>query len=135
MKKILVLIAFTLSILLASDGYSQSKKHGPPSWAPAHGYRAKTKNIYFPDRNFYYNVEKGTYIYLNGGRWQVSVKLPSILSGFNLVTAHKVELDIDTDSPQRYNANHKIKYKGNSGKAKSKSHPGNHHGNGKGKKK
>ena len=27
----------------------------PPRWAPAHGYRAKTRQIYFPEQNFYFD--------------------------------------------------------------------------------
>ncbi len=126
MKKLIVV--FGLGLILAglsfTEGVAQSKKNGPPDWAPAHGYRAKTRHIYFPDNNFYYDVQKGTYIYLNGGNWQVSAKLPSIFNGVNLKVATQVELDIDTDSPQKFNADHKVKYKGNNGNSKSNGNPG-----------
>lgn len=88
----------------------EKKQQGPPPWAPAHGYRAKTRHVYFPERNFYYDVQKGVYIYINNGRWEVSVKLPSFLSGYNLRSAAKVELDFAGDTPQQYNADHVSKY-------------------------
>ena len=33
-------------LVMPADVFSQ----GPPPWAPAHGYRAKTRHIYFPDK-------------------------------------------------------------------------------------
>ena len=69
-------------------------------------------------------MEKGTYIYLNGGNWEVSAKLPSIFAGVDLKVATQVELDIDTDTPQKFNADHKVKYKGNKGSGKSNGNPG-----------
>ena len=106
--------------LLPLDVVAQ-KKQGPPSWAPAHGYRAKVHQIYFPDYNMYYDLQKGVYIYLNKDRWQINVNRPSILGDIDLNSSRKVELELNTDSPQRYNAQHIFKYKalGNS-KAKVK---------------
>ena len=98
------------------DAVAQGKKNGPPPWAPAKGYRAKTRQIYFPEQNFYYDTQKGVYIYMNnGGNWEVNVKLPSIFAKINLGSAAKVELKLDTDFPQQYNAEHQIKYKAKDG--------------------
>ncbi|UOX33579.1 hypothetical protein LXD69_16285 [Flavobacterium sediminilitoris] len=106
-KKQFLILAFLLLFCIPQDLFSQ----GPPPWAPAHGYRAKTKHIYFPDQNFYYDIEKGVYLYLNNGNWSVSVSLPSIFGRINLNTARKVELEIGGHTPYQYNDKHIIAYK------------------------
>ena len=116
MKRKHTLIGFVILLLvflvLPLDSFGQGKgKSGPPPWAPAHGYRAKTRHIYFPDYNFYFDVQKNVYIYLSGDKWQVDVRLPSIFGGIDLKGAVKVELELDTDSPQKFNAEHIVKYK------------------------
>jgi len=87
------------------------KGQGPPPWAPAHGYRAKTRHIYFPDLNIYFNLRKGVYIYLSAGIWKVSAGLPKSMKGTNLKTSVQIELDLDIDNPHKFNADHKTKYK------------------------
>ena len=124
---ILILIAF---FSVESFGQGKSKSNGPPSWAPAHGYRASTRQIFFPDENVYFDVQKRVYISLSGSNWQVSASLPSVLSGVDLNVAVKIELDLNTDTPQKYNKEHKEKYKGKSKDPKPKSKSNN----GKGKK-
>lgn len=105
-------ILLTLTFALPPDTLGQGKgKGGPPPWAPAHGYRAKTRHIYFHDHNFYFDVQKNVYIYMSGGKWQVGVKPPSIYAGIDLKGAAKVELEINTDTPQKYNSDHIVKYK------------------------
>ena len=124
-------------LVVPTDVFSQ----GPPPWAPAHGYRAKTRHIYFPDQNMYYDIQRGTYIYFNNGKWAVSVKVPSIFVGINLGRSTQIELDFYGDRPQRYNYSHKTKYKGHKqkvvvhkktvvvkNKAKGQGHPGKGHG-------
>ncbi|MDH5610172.1 MAG: hypothetical protein OEY56_11910 [Cyclobacteriaceae bacterium] len=116
-------LLFTLMGVMAfwpqeSLAQGASKSHGPPPWAPAHGYRAKTRQVYFPEHNFYFDVQKGTYIYFNNGKWEVSVKLPTLFAGINLRQAVQVELELNTDRPQLYNRDHIATYskpKGNSG--------------------
>lgn len=103
----IVSLFFTLPLNVEAQG----KKNGPPPWAPANGYRAKTRQIYFPDQNFYFDTQKGVYIYLNGKNWDVSAKLPSIFGGIDLKVAAKVELNLDTDTPQKFNADHQTKYR------------------------
>ncbi|WP_423129917.1 hypothetical protein [Gaoshiqia sp. Z1-71] len=106
------LMLLTLSLALPLLSPAQGKKPGgPPPWAPAHGYRAKTRHVYFPEHNFYYDVQKGVYIYLNGRNWQVGVNLPLAFVDVNLRRAAKVELDLHTDRPQQYNAEHIANYK------------------------
>ena len=67
-------ILLTLAFVLPLDtlGQGQEKQKGPPPWAPAHGYRAKTRHVYFPDQNFYFDVQKSVYIYMSGDKWQVA---------------------------------------------------------------
>ena len=86
------------------------KEAGPPPWAPAHGYRAKTRYVYFSQYNVYYDHDRGVYISLGGNNWQVTAKLPSILSGVDLNAAVKVDLDFSGDEPFRYNSDHRKKW-------------------------
>ncbi len=109
---LVVIMIISLAFSLDTFGQGKEKQKGPPPWAPAHGYRAQTRHVYFPDYNFYFDIQKSVYIHLSGENWQVSAKLPSIFSGVDLKIALKVELDLDTDTPQNYNNDHKVKYKG-----------------------
>ena len=105
-------IMMTLIFTLPLDMLAQGKgKGGPPPWAPAHGYRAKTSHVYFPDHNFYFDVQKDQYIYLSGANWEVSVKLPSLYAGIDLKLSTKVELELGSESPQKHNAEHRVQYK------------------------
>ncbi|MEN8125682.1 MAG: hypothetical protein ABFR32_11190, partial [Bacteroidota bacterium] len=125
MKSKITLFGFAIFLIMAFamplDALGQEKgKGGPPSWAPAHGYRAQTSHIYFPDDNFYFDLQNNMYIYMEGSKWQVSAKLPSLFAGIDLKGAVRVELELGSDSPQKYNAEHKVKYKGKSAKVKEK---------------
>ena len=104
--KILIFSAF-LFLLISENTFAQ----GPPRWAPAHGYRAKTKHIYFPQQNFYYDIERHDYIYLNNGVWTVSVSIPTPFININLGNSRQVELDFVGNNPYRYNSAHVVKYK------------------------
>ena len=117
-----VIMGFVLMFLFMDSAMAQSKSNngqknkekkevGPPPWAPAHGYRAKTRYTYFTQQNFYYDNQRGVYIYLSGKNWQVSANLPEIFKGVNLTAAVKVDLDFSGDDPQKYNSDHKTKYK------------------------
>ena len=132
-KTYLTSIAVIFMILFAVpiDSSAQKKQKGPPPWAPAHGFHAKTRHIYFPDHNFYFDIQKRVYIYLSGGKWLYSVKKPAAFINLNLKNAGKIELDLNIDNPFKYNSAHKNKYK------KNKNGPHNKHkGNpGKGNKK
>ena len=89
---------------------SYKKETGPPPWAPAHGYRAKTRYVYFQDHNCYYDNDRGVYIYLKTGSWEVSAKIPDLLKNVDLSVAIKIDLDLDADNPQKFNAEHRKKY-------------------------
>lgn len=104
---VLVLLTLVFAVFFTQDIFSQ----GPPPWAPAHGYRAKTRHIYFPEQNMYYDLQKGVYIYYDNGNWQVNVNLPTIFGSVNLGTTQQVQLDYCGNDPQQYNADHVSKYK------------------------
>ena len=89
---------------------AEGPRGGPPPWAPAHGRRAKERYryYYYPASGVYFNVNTGSYFYLNGGSWQVGMSLPSavIVDSGNYVT-----LDLDTDRPYLFYDEHRFKYK------------------------
>lgn len=106
-----LLLMLTFATTLSTFSQEKEKSKGPPAWAPAHGYRANTRHIFFPDQNLYFDLQRNVYIYLSAGNWQVSVKLPSLYAGIDLKGATKVELELDTDTPQKYNSEHILKFK------------------------
>lgn len=98
-------------------GQKKDKVHGgPPAWAPAHGYRAKQRHIYYPEHNIYYDTQREVYIYVDMGRWEVSARLPLPLrNSRNIDLGAQVALDVSSDSPQFYNDEHRSRYQsGNS---------------------
>lgn len=104
--KITVIAAFLL-LILPEASFAQ----GPPPWAPAHGYRAQTRHIYFPQYNMYYDINRSSYLYLNGGNWTVSASLPNIYVGVNLGGAAQVQLTYGGYDPYRYNTVHVVEYR------------------------
>jgi hypothetical protein len=84
---------------------------GPPPWAPAHGYRAKTRYVYFPDENMYYDLRSRNYIYLSGRNWVVRTSVPRIFIGINLGRSTQIELDFMGERPYVQNHIHVVKYK------------------------
>ena len=101
---------------------------GPPSWAPAHGRRAKEVRYryqYYPASGVYVNVSTGSYFYMNGGSWQVGMSLPSTLV---LDRSNYVNLELETDRPYLYYEEHKVNHNGNG----RPDNPGRGRGHGKG---
>lgn len=98
----------TLLLLIASEA---TFAQGPPPWAPAHGYRNNTRHIYFPQYNMYYDMNRSSYLYLNGGNWEVSATLPNIFVGVNLGRAAQVQLNYVGYDPYRYNEVHVVEYR------------------------
>ena len=96
---------------------------GPPPWAPAHGYRAKHHYRYYPPSQVYYDPGREAYFYYEGGRWQISVSLPSSI---HVDVNDYVRLDMDADEPYRYHGDVVKRYPPGKQKKKSK-------GKGKGK--
>jgi len=106
--KIVTLIALLATFIFPESTYAHGK---PPKWAPAHGYRAKTRHIYFPEQNFYYDLQANNYLYLNNGNWSVSVAIPAPFININLSRVVQVQLDFNGSAPYRYNTVHCTKYK------------------------
>jgi len=106
---LLILLALTFSVPF--DTMAQRHGHGgPPPWAPAHGYRAQVRHVYFPEYNFYYDVQREMYIYMAGGNWLFSVSLPLMFARVDLPHAQMVELELYNDRPFIYNNFHREKY-------------------------
>jgi len=104
---IIAALILVFMLVIPADVFSQ----GPPPWAPAHGYRAKTRHIYFPNQNMYYDIQKSNYIYFSNGKWSISTRVPSIFVGINLGKSTQIQLDYFGSYPQYFNKDHKIKYK------------------------
>ena len=104
--KITILIALVAIFITPNSTFAQ-----PPKWAPAHGYRAKSRHIYFPEQNFYYDIQKRNYTYLSGRSWVVSSTLPRPFVGVNLSRSSQIQLDYVGSKPYVYNSTHKVKYK------------------------
>lgn len=149
--KIFIIVLLLSLFIIPETTFAQ----GPPKWAPAHGYRAKTRYIYFPQHNFYYDIRTHNYFYLNGGNWSISVAIPTPFISINLGHATQIQLDYYGSYPYYYNADHCTRYKvvkvkrqkviyakerfvydndrGNNHRGRGNGH-GNGHGKGKGKK-
>jgi hypothetical protein len=110
---LMMLCALILSVSVHQDTKAQTKKNenGPPSWAPAHGYRANTRHIFFPEHNIYFDLNRSVYIFIRAGEWQFSSRLPILYKRFNLRTAHQVELNLGTSTPHLFNTQHREQYK------------------------
>lgn len=106
-KKLIIAIVAVVALTIAMPVETGAT---PPPWAPAHGYREKTRQIYFPQQNMYYDLNRGTYIYLSGRNWVASVGLPSIFRNVNLRVAPQVQLMLNTDRPYIYNRTHRAQY-------------------------
>ena len=104
-SKSFLVIVVALSTLCLTLPF-EALEANPPRWAPAHGYRARTRQVYFPEQNFYYDTHRSVYIYLDNGRWVTNVRLPILYAMINLGNAPKVEMEINSDCPYRYNTRH-----------------------------
>ena len=122
----LTIFIFLTTTLLTLPQWSQSawagpgKGKGPPSHAPAHGYRAKHQYHYYPNTNVYFEPVRGVYFYLSAGIWKVSVSLPTSLK-INL--GDSISMELDTDKPYIFNSEHKAKYPPGQLKKKYKNKP------------
>ncbi|NIO04017.1 MAG: hypothetical protein GTN74_05210 [Proteobacteria bacterium] len=94
-------------ITCCSQAFGKNKNNGPPDHAKAHGYRAKHTYRYYPAAQAYYDVDRGTYFYLEGESWRVSVSLPLSLK---LKLGDHVTIEMDSDKPYTGFEMHKRKY-------------------------
>ena len=105
MKTKLVTIAFSVffALCLSLPTEVSARNHRVPFWAPAHGYRAQTQQVYFPEYNMYYDIQRGLYISINNGRWSASLDLPIRFENADFRNARCVELNVNSRAPQCYN--------------------------------
>lgn len=55
-------------------------RNGPPSWAPAYGYRYNTRYIYYRDYNVYYDCHRDVFVTWTGRNWSVSTRIPVVMA-------------------------------------------------------
>ena len=83
------------------------ERHGPPPHAPAHGYRKKYSFRYYPSSHVYYDSNRKLYFYLENGKWQFGVSLPSSI---HLKIGEAVAIEMGADMPYVEFETHKAKY-------------------------
>ncbi len=100
-----------------------------PSWGPV-GY-SSVDYYYIPDVQAYYDVRATQFIYLNGGTWIRSSRLPQQYRNYDLNRGYKVVLnDYHGTRPYSQYKYHKQKYyKGYGKPQKSIGYRDNNHGN------
>ena len=102
-------VFFALSLSMPSE--VSARNHKTPFWAKAHCYREQTRQVYFPEYNMYYDRQEGTYIYIDNGRWSVSLDLPIRFGSRSLVNARYVELNENSNAPRYYNNERRGEYR------------------------
>jgi len=86
---------------------AKGKTAGPPKHANAHGCRAKYTYRYYPSVKAYYDVNRGSYFYLEGSSWRMSVSLPSVL---RVQLGDYVSIEMGSDKPYTNFEEHQQKY-------------------------
>ena len=112
MKTIKIAIA-GLFLLVASTTQAQVSVNvnigTPPVWGPV-GY-TEMEYYYLPDIEAYYDVRAAQFIYLGGGTWVRSSRLPRQYRNYDLYSGYKVVLnDYHGRTPYVYYNKHKTKY-------------------------
>ena len=87
--------------------YVVKERTGPPSWAPAYGWRAKHQYYYYPSVGVYFDIGREVYFYFNGSRWVAAVRLPG---GVTVNVRERVLLEMNTSRPYLYYPDHVKKY-------------------------
>lgn len=108
-KIVITGVVLIMSSLISFDSFGQ-RKHGPPHWAPAHGYNAETRYVYFPQHNFYYDMHRRVYIFSDGPEWHMAPALPSVYAWINLGNSMQVALDFYGERPYVENHYHCEQY-------------------------
>jgi len=97
-----ILSAFLPSCRSTSNSTSSSTRpentetHGPPPWAPAHGYRRKFTYTHYPSNNVYFDRERKLWFWIEGRGWKVGVELPSRI---RIEQSEGVKITLDADNP------------------------------------
>lgn len=79
-------------ILLAGAVAAPVAWADPPPWAPAHGWRAKHRYVYYPDSEVYYAPDTRAWFWLDGSNWRTGVSLPLALQAYVRVGGVSIEL-------------------------------------------
>jgi len=116
--KFLTLLFVLFFTLLIIDVNAQG---GPPPWAPAKGYHAKSRYTYFPSLNFYFDTKIGIYFFLESGIWVQKSSLPSKYKNYNWSHYTYEEFDWNNNHPwEKHHGKGNSKNKGNNGKGNGK---------------
>ena len=124
MKKIVLLSAFGLLFLTGCEtiggGVIVDTSYGytpaPPAHAPAYGRRMQRRYYYYPEAEFYFDIGRNMYFYLDSGsRWISSPRLPHRLRRH--LSSSYVEIEMDDDRPYRRHKFYRNKYRGYRNKA------------------
>ena len=106
--KLLIFLLMTILIIYVNGiTLAKGKKGAPPKHAKAHGYRAKHTYQYYPEAKAYYDASRGSYFYLEGESWRVSVSLPDSLK---VRLESSVTVEMDSDEPYTEFAEHSRQY-------------------------
>ncbi|MCB0428521.1 MAG: hypothetical protein H6585_14740 [Flavobacteriales bacterium] len=92
-------------------GQAKAKTHGPPAWAPAHGYRRRF--VYFPKYETYYDNEKKVYVEKdpkNPKVWKEEENVPEKLKNVDLKKEVKVEVENEVQKVNEIHEEIKKKY-------------------------
>ena len=118
MKRLILAFAMAFTLSSCGVGYYVYDTPAPvtgsinislqPSWGPA-GYDY-AMYYYFPEFNFYYDVERAVFHYLNYGRW-VSAKVLPHGRHFPTDLHRYYKVVINHRNPWHYNRQHKNQYK------------------------
>ena len=85
----------------------ESNRHGPPPWAPAHGWRRKHETYYYyPSTQVYYYPGVQRYYWREGREWRYGERLPRY---FRLDRDKRVVLDLDYE-PHTYHGKIRAMY-------------------------
>lgn len=93
-------VSIAIGTRIESHEHVVEEGNGPPSWAPAHGRRAKAKFHYYPAQQVYRNASTGAWVYYRNGEWSVGMNLPSVISIGS--DSRFVSLEMNSDRPYTY---------------------------------
>lgn len=77
------LISLVFALFFATVAGKAYTQPGPPLWAPANGYRAKSHYTYLPSINFYFDNRAGVYFFFENSNWVRKTALPSKYKCYN----------------------------------------------------
>jgi len=83
--------------------------HGPPPWAPAHGFRRNRGYYYYPGTHVYYRPADRMWFYLEGRDWRVGINLPTHI---HVDFDRAVALTMETERPYDFHDRVRTYYPG-----------------------